>query len=441
MKVRFFSLILLLSLSGYSLFSQEVISVEQAIALAIEKNYDVQIAQTTAQSASTDNSYAWAAFIPQINGLASYRRTSNNQAVEYNGVRDTLNSQGRAKFDNMDASAQLTWVLFDGLTMFATRERIAVIAAQGELLVKEQMTNTIASVIAGYYDIVRQKQQLNAIQEQMAVSEERVKLAQRKLDVGTGAKPELLQAKVDYNAFRAQQLRQDALILQLKEQLNALVDMQLPPGFEVTDTIAINLGLKIDDIASGIENSNFSLLRAKRQMEIAHISLRERKGNLWPTLSFNAAYVYSETNNIVLIDPLRPAFNRTDGYNYGLSLNIPILRALNTRRLIEQEKININRQQIFYNQQRTFVNVGLRNAYINYENARQILLVEEENILLARENVSIALEGFRRGITTFIELRTAQQSLADAYNRLISARYLAKVAETEMLRLSGKLLR
>ncbi len=43
-------------------------------------------------------------------------------------------------------------------------------ADQGELVVKDQMTNTIASVVTGYYDLVRQKQQLRAIQELMAVS-------------------------------------------------------------------------------------------------------------------------------------------------------------------------------------------------------------------------------------------------------------------------------
>ena len=75
-----------------------------------------------------------------------------------------------------------------------------------------------------------------------------------------------------------------------------------------------------------------------------------------------------------------------------------------------------------------------------YDNAKKILLVEEENILLARENVSIALETFKRGATTFVELRTAQQSLADAYTRLINARYLAKAAEIELLRLNGGLL-
>jgi outer membrane protein TolC len=60
---------------------------------------------------------------------------------------------------------------------------------------------------------------------------------------------------------------------------------------------------------------------------------------------------------------------------------------------------------------------------------------------LAKENVVIALESFKRGVATFIELRTAQQSLEDGYNRLINSRYLAKVAETELLRLNGGLLR
>jgi len=83
----------------------------------------------------------------------------------------------------------------------------------------------------------------------------------------------------------------------------------------------------------------------------------------------------------------------------------------------------------------------VRNAYVNYDNAKKVLLIEEENILLAKENVVIALEGFKRGITTFIELRTAQQSLAEGYNRLINARYQAKIAETELLRLNGGLLR
>src|SRR5690606_36271194 len=128
------------------------------------------------------------------------------------------------------------------------------------------------------------------------------------------------------------------------------------------------------------------------------------------------------------------------GFNYGFTVNIPIFNGLNQRRLIQQSRINYNQQEIRYEQLKTNVNVALENAYTAYDNAREVLLVEEENISLARESVSIALEVFKRGASTFVELRTAQQSLAAAYTRLINARYLAKAAETELLRLNGSLL-
>jgi outer membrane protein TolC len=110
------------------------------------------------------------------------------------------------------------------------------------------------------------------------------------------------------------------------------------------------------------------------------------------------------------------------------------------RRNIQQARINIDRQSLLYEQQKISVDVGVKNAYVNYDNAKKVLLIEEENILLAKENLYITLETFKRGATTFIELRTAQQSLADAYNRLINARFLAKLAETELLRLNGSLI-
>jgi outer membrane protein len=95
---------------------------------------------------------------------------------------------------------------------------------------------------------------------------------------------------------------------------------------------------------------------------------------------------------------------------------------------------------LIYEQQLTLATVTARVAFAAYDNARKVLLIEEENIGYAQENVSIMLESFKRSIATFIELRTAQQSLADATNRLIAARYSAKLAETELLRLKGALV-
>jgi len=418
---------------------EQAVTLEQVIALALEKNYDIRVFKNLATSAATDDKLSVGAFFPLINANGSRtwnnidqkQELANGDEVERNGI----------KTNNISGSIQLSWLLFDGARMFATRERLAQIEAQGELNVKDQMINTIAQVVTNYYNIVRQKQQLNAIREQMGVSEERVRLADRRLQVGTGAKPELLQAKVDLNSQRTAVLVQEAIILQLKDQLNGLVSMQLPPVYDVSDSIIINLELKQEEISTNIENTNFSLLSSKKNLEIASLSLRERKGERYPFLNFNSSYNYSKFENTVAINPFTPLFNQNIGYNYGFSLNFPVMNGFINRRNIQQARITMDRQMLLYEQSKINVDVGVKNAYANYDNAKKVLLIEEDNILLAKENLYITLESFKRGANTFIELRTAQQSLADAYNRLINARYLAKIAETELLRLNGSLLK
>src|SRR5690606_3998596 len=152
-------------------------------------------------AAETDEQYSFGALLPRINATASKTWNNNNQKQLL--PDNTERKRDGIKSENISASGQLQWLLFDGTRMFATRERISEVAAQGELLLLDQMVNTVASVINNYYFIVALKQQLKATQEQMAVSEERVKLAELKLEVGTGGKPELLQAKIDLKIGRA----------------------------------------------------------------------------------------------------------------------------------------------------------------------------------------------------------------------------------------------
>lgn len=438
MKLSFFAVLVLVFVS-VQLNAQELVTLEQVVALAIEKNYDIRVAKTLQEAGAIDEKFVKSALLPQINGTGSIIWNSNHQELRFED--ETRNNSGTAESRNINGAVQLNWVLFDGTKMFASMKRVHLIAAQGEYAVKEQIVTTIAQVINNYYSIVRQKQQLKAILEQMAVNEERVKLADRKLQVGTGGKPELLQARVDYNTQRTQVLQQEASIKQLKEQLNVLVDSQLPNPFDVTDSIEIDLSMKLEALVQGVENTNYGLNASRLSAESNRMTMRERKAELSPTISFVSALSYNQIDNTKLIDPFGALFRQTEGFNYGVNITIPILNGFNTRRQTQQASITYSRSQLQYNQQKLQVNASLRNAYIDYENAKEILLIEEETLLLAKENVFIALEGFKRGVTTSIELRTAQQSLADAYNRLINARYLAKIAETELLRLNGGLLK
>ena len=420
--------------------AQELVTVEQVVSISLQKNYDVRLFENSAALAINDNRYAFGAFLPALNATGSYVKGSNNARVVKFDNSERVSPA--AITTNTNAGIQLIWTLFDGTKMFATRGRISKLAELGAINVKNQMVNSAATVIATYYGIVRQKQQLKAIVEQMSVSEERVKLAERKLQVGTGGKPELLQAKVDLNAFRTAKLQQETLIQQLKDQLNSLLGMGLPDTFETADSIPIDLTLDFAQITSNIENTNQQLASVRKNIEVMRQTLKENRAGRSPIINFvsNYNFIQRQENEVEVQLGVTPKVNENKGYNFGLNATLPIMNGMNVNRLIGQSKVNIERQKLIYDQQLTIALVGVRIAYTSYQNAIQVLRIEEENSVLAKENVTIALEGFRRGITTFIELRTAQQSLADAFNRLIAARYNSKISETELLRLQGSLV-
>lgn len=419
--------------------AQRPLTVEEAIATSLANNYDIRLSRNDSSLAALDNAFANYAFYPRLNASAGINFNNNNQKqVLADGTKRESNG---IKSNASNASLNLNWTLFDGLKMFITRRRMGQLVELGELQIKNQVIATVSDVMRIYYDISRQQQQLKATEEQMQLSSERFKLAQYKFEVGTGTKSDALQAQIDYNAQRSQQLTQQTAIVKLKEQLNNLLAAPITAEFTVLDTIPLNTSLTLDSIQNGINTTNPQLLLAQKQIDIANLVLQERRAERFPTVSFNSAYNFNRTDNKSVINPFQPLFNQNHGLNYGFTATIPIFNGYITRRNIRSAELDIEYQQLRYQKSATSINTSVITAYRDYGLYRETLALEEENIKLVRENLYIARERYRLGVTTFLEMRTAEQSLADATNRLIQARYNTKVAEIELLRLRGDLVR
>ncbi|HMJ69602.1 MAG TPA: TolC family protein [Cyclobacteriaceae bacterium] len=435
-RIGFISVLVLLTCHAAA---QQRLAVEDVVVTALEKDYNIRLSQNFLESSETDAGNAVGLFIPDfsLTGGRSWTRSNSTQLFADNSevVRPNI------KQNALNGQAQLTWTLFDGLKMFATYKGLQQVAGVNEVQLKNQMANTMASVIGNYYSVVAQEQQLKAINEQISVGEERVKLAERKLQVGSGAKTELLQARLDQNAFKTLALQQEAQIIQTKALLNQTAGMTLPDEFQVADTIPLNLGLTMEEIMDGIESTSPTLIAARGNIEVARFALKARRGDRLPVINFVSGYNFNRNESNQAANQFQPIGNRTGGFNYGFTASWPLLNNLVVKNNVQLAEINLKRQEMFYEQAKAAASANVKIAYANYDNARKTLVIEEENIGFARENVTILLESFKRGIATFIELRTAQQSAVEAYNRLTTARYNAKVSETELLRLKGGLLR
>jgi outer membrane protein TolC len=373
--------------------------------------------------------------LPQLNANGGVLYNNNNQNITL--ADGTKRNRSGLRTNNTNAVVGLDWVVFDGLKMFVTRTKAAEFLNLGNLVVKDQINNTVADVILNYYNIVRYTLQLRVVEEQIALNEDRYRLAKYRFEIGVGVKPDMLQAQIDLNAQKGIRLSQLVLVERYRQDLNRLMNIAPETAYKVSDTIPVQMDLLLPQLQSGIEQSSVPLRLARKNIDIAALTVRERRAERLPVVSLNSAYNFTKNENNSVINPAQPLSSLNKGFNYGISASVPLFNRLNTRRLIRQAEQGVAFQQTVYENQRLIISTGLLNAFTTYQLQKELVVLEESNIQLAIENQFIARERYRLAATTFLELREAQRSLQEAYDRLISARYNMKVAETEILRLKG----
>jgi outer membrane protein len=253
----------------------KLLTVEEAIAISLANNYDIQLSRNDSSLAALDYAFSHYAFYPRLNANGAYNFNNNNQRQVL--ADGTKRESTGIKSSSASASMNLNWTLFDGLKMFITRRKLGELVELTELQIKDQVVTTVADVMKTYYEIIGQEQGLTAVREQMSLSSDRLKLAQYKFDIGTGTKQDVLQAQIDYNAQRSLELSQQTTIIKLKEQLNNLLVVPLTNEFLVADTIIINEGLTLDSIRSNITTTNPQLLLAQKSIDVANLP-HSRKG-------------------------------------------------------------------------------------------------------------------------------------------------------------------
>ena len=436
---RGFSLLALLLAGILNATAQDSLTVEEAVGYALQNNYDILLARQDSAVAAIDYSFRNAAFLPRVNATGTYIRSTNNQKQTLADGSDRERKGIRQ--NNLSAAINLNWTVFDGFRMFLLRNQLDISVNQGGLIIKSAVINTVATVITTYFDIVRQKQQLRNVEEQLQLAADRLRLAQYKFDIGAGIKPDVLQAKIDYNNSTAAKLNQLALIDQRRQTLNQLMNVSHGADYRVSDTIPVDQNLVLGDLINNLTLSSPDLQLARTNIEAANLNVRLAKSARFPTVQLVSAYNFNRSSNNQVINPFSPLFNLNRGFNYGVNISVPILNNYMVRQQIRQAELAASFQELQYRNQEALLNTNLINAYRNYDAQKQILTTLDTSVTLARENLFIEQERYRLGRTTYIELRQAEENVSTILTNLINARFNLKVAETELLRLRGELVK
>ena len=432
---RFFLFLASIALLNFPSFSQETLTLRNAIEITLANNFSISIARNESKIAANNSTIGNAGFLPTLDATGSYVKSQSDTKQEYFDGR-TIDKTG-AKSSNLNAGLNLNWTVFDGFEMFANINMLKELRRLGEANFKSEVENNLADVTETYYNLIREKQVLDVLKETITISEERVRIAQSKKDVGSGSKFDLRQAQVDLNEDRSNLLKEELTYEQLKVSLNQLMGRDVNSDFNVGDTIIVDKNLDLEELKNLTLERNTSLDIAKKNLNLSEINLSLARSELYPRISLTGGYNY--TNSESAAGFIKS--NKNYSLNFGLSASLNLFNGLNTSRNIENAEIDIESSKLGFEQIKTSIEANLLNTHKKYLNSLQLVQLEEENLTIAQESVDIALEKLKLGNITPLEFRETQHKLIDAKSRLVSAQFDAKTAETELLRLSGQLIK
>jgi len=436
MKIKFLlfnSLFLLISSEAYS---QVVYDLNGCIKTGLENNFSLLIVKNSETIAQNNFTLGNAGFLPSLDVTSRHsgsinditRNQTDGSQTQSDGEHNTTTSAGLA----MDLT------IFNGFNVQTTYKKLNELKHIGELNTQLAIENLVADIISGYYNYIEQMMLLKNLQYAVVLSKERLRIDEDRYLLGSSSKLQVLQSRVYLNADSSRLSRQFEVVRAAQVRLNELLALKdLSQRFTTTDTsINVNPELLFEKLLEETLAKNTSLLIASKNRTISEYDYKLIVSRSYPYLTASSGYNYSI--NTYSASSTRNQF--TNGLSYGLTLGVNIFDGLNQRRNIRNSSIDVKNKELKYLEIEQGVRADLITLYSAYSNYLRLITLENQNLQTATENLEIAMERYKLGSLSGIDLREVQKSLLDARESLLSVEYQAKLAEISLLLISGRIM-
>ena len=400
MRKRLIYFMICLLGGGIATQAQYTYTLKQCLEEGLANNYSLRITRNEEQMSKNNATLGNAGYLPTVDLTAGYTGNADNSNTQARATGETTKLRG-VYDQTLDAGVDLNWTIFDGFNISTTYKQLKELERQGATNTRIAIEDFIASLTAEYYNYIQQEIRLKNFRYAVSLSRERLRIVEERYHIGNFSRLDYQQATVDFNADRAQYIKQRELVHTSRINLNELMaakDMDRP--LSVKDSVIdVNESLEFNDLWEGA----------------------------------NAGYGY--TLNKYDVNATRQRSNW--GFSGGVTIGFNIFDG-NRKREKRNASLAIRNAQFARDELEQSLRADLSNLWQAYRNNLRLLELERQNLVSAKENHEIAKERYLLGDLSGIEMREAQKSLLDAEERILSAEYDTKMCEISLLQLSGK---
>ena len=416
----------LLLFSFIRLFSQDSLSLADAIRLGLENNYQIQISGKNLEITKNNNSWGIAGAFPVITaGL--------NQNNLY--INDTSNISS----NNLNPNLNLRWTLFNGFNVFITKSKLEFLEDLSEGNTAIIVENTIQGIIMAYYYALLQMENLVVVEEVMKLSRDRYRYILTKKELGSAVTFDVLQAQNNYLSDSSNYLLQQINFQNALRNLNLILAEPVYKDYLlITDFSIEDRDFMLTDLISVMGSNNKTLLNQFINQEILKKDLLLQKTALYPNITLNSGYNYTKSwNNI---DPY-PSIT-SDSYNYyaNFTLSLTLFNGYRIRKGIQNAKIQEKIGELQIREMQHRLSNQVTTTYELYNVRKQLKKVADEIIKSAQLNLQISEEKFKSGSINSFNFRDVQLIYLNTALGQLRAIYNLIESQTDLLRLTGGII-
>ena len=443
-KIKISIPVLLVLFLPATLFSQEIYDLSRCVTTGLEQNFSVIVARNQQKISENNVTRGNAGYLPTVSATNRFGGNINSTTQNMNDGSQNISSGVHNTTGS--AALNLNMTIFDGFNVQTTYQKLNELKQMGELNTQMAMENLVAQIVAEYNYYIQQLDYQENMEYAVSLSRERVRIDEERYLLGASSKLELLQSIVYLNEDSSRLARQNESILESEVRLKKLMAMEnLEENIQLKDTsIVFNPDLDYSNLLESTLGFNTGLQIARKNQTISELDYKLIASRAYPYLNFSSGYNYSYrgygTGTISDYGELALNNQQTRSFNYGLTLGLDIFDGFNRRREKTNALIEVENRMYRFQEVEQEIKAELLTVYYAYKNNLRLVKMEEENLEVARENLDIALERYRLGALSGLELREVQKSLLDAEERLISVKFQTKLAEISLLQIAGKIM-
>jgi len=428
-------LTILVLLFSVPIFSQSgVLTLQDAMSIALKNSLQIEVARNDFEITQNNNHAGNAGMLPSVTLNVTDNPSLTNIHQEL--VNGTVIKSDNVGANTFNANIQVGFTLFDGGKMFATRERLRELERLGESNLKATIQNTLSDVIQAYSNVVTQEKYTRVLQELLRVSNARKELVGAQKDAGLANNTDAFLAQLDVDSRNQAIISQQVAVKNAVTAMNVLLNLPADTTYQLQNELEVNSTLDKATL-EGLFKNNPEYIAAENQARVALQMQKEMSAARYPQLGLTASYGY----NLAQSQAGFSLFNQTYGPAGLITLSVPLFSGNVNARNYQNAKLSYESAQLQQEQTLLTLSASFEQAWQLYSVALQQVENDKSSVATAREYVDLMEQRYNLGQSTVIDFREAQRSFEETNYRLISNQYLLKLAETDLLRLTGQLVK